>query len=199
MDSSSQKPPSDHSLDPIFSQLFCNLSPQGKLPSSLNCLIMPATHPLSLPHEPPVLRDPHLPSPGPSRERTVHTLLQPDQAWFLRLLPRGPRWQFLSFTNLPAPSVGCLALCFTENIDTIGQKSPISLLPNLHPAHASPMFRPLIPHPLPTPFSAPPRGQGSRKIHLLLQMVQALPNPPTYTSLWPPCGHMPWTLLAPLP
>lgn len=138
MDTSSQKPPSDHSLGPIFSQLFYNLSPQGKFLSSLNCLIMPTTHPLSLPHEPPVLRDPHPPSPGPSREWTVHTLLQPDQAGFLRLLPRGPRWQFLSFTNLPAPSVGCLA-CASLRIWTPLDRSLPSphfqtcILPVLHP------------------------------------------------------------------
>lgn len=39
---SSKKPPSDHGWDPVFSLWL-----QSKLPSSLNCLLSPATHPLS--------------------------------------------------------------------------------------------------------------------------------------------------------
>ena len=39
---SSKKPPSDHGWDPVFSLWL-----QSKLPSSLNCLLSPAAHPLS--------------------------------------------------------------------------------------------------------------------------------------------------------
>lgn len=72
---SSKKPPSDHGWDPVFSLWL-----QSKLPSSLNCLLSPAAHPLS--PNPPSAPTLQLPSPDLSWRWTVHTLLLAHQAWF---------------------------------------------------------------------------------------------------------------------